>query len=173
MWWKPWSLLACQQWRRLNFGFLIISELERMIFLYRQIREALDIPRTFSSAAPRRMNSEYPCLSSLSVKEYNKLGFRLRSCAVGPLLNMIPCGNFFLFCHSFNPIEPDFIVVAAHVIRVILRLKSWSERNAFESEHVQLKVHLVNKQILMTVCMPNREGNLLVGFGLVEIIWFG
>ena len=59
--------------RRLNFGFLIISELERMIFLYRQIREALDIPRTFSSAAPRRMYSEYPCLSSLSVKEYNML----------------------------------------------------------------------------------------------------
>ena len=73
MWWKPWSLLACQQWRRLNFGFLIISELERMIFLYRQIREALNIPRTFSSAAPRRMYSEYPCLSSLSVKEYNIL----------------------------------------------------------------------------------------------------
>ena len=59
--------------RRLNFGFLIISELERMIFLYRQIREALNIPRTFSSAAPRRMYSEYPCLSSLSVKEYNNL----------------------------------------------------------------------------------------------------
>ena len=61
--------------RRLNFGFLIISELERMIFLYRQIREALNISRTFSSAAPRRMYSEYPCLSSLSVKEYNMLSY--------------------------------------------------------------------------------------------------
>ena len=68
--------------RRLNFGFLIISELERMIFLYRQIREALNIPRTFSSAAPRRMYSEYPCLSSLSVKEYNSLNMQVHPTTV-------------------------------------------------------------------------------------------
>ena len=46
--------------------------MERMRFCFRQMREALKIPGTVSSAAPQRMYSEYPCLSSLSVKEYNK-----------------------------------------------------------------------------------------------------
>ena len=91
--------------RRLNFGFLIISELERMIFLYRQIREALNIPRTFSSAAPRRMYSEYPCLSSLSVKEYNRLFLYLHLVICLRLIKI----DIFILLH-WHPIRNTLIV---------------------------------------------------------------